>query len=222
MVSLIKQIQHALLKKAALCLAFIGLLTVSAHAQLGGPPSITVQPAVLSVGGIVTNGGIAVINATVTSLTSLKLTWYCNGYPVSSSSKYSIANVNVPLVGTVSTLTITGVSSNDAGSYSLRATNAVGSAVSSNATLIVQNLINTVVTNVVNVVSFVSAGTSMTVNGFNIKLSGPTGSNVVIQASSDLKTWMPISTNLVSSGSVSYTDTSAKVRPLRYYRAFIQ
>ena len=222
MVSLMRQVQHALLKKVALCLAFMGLLTVSAYAQLGGPPNITVQPVVLSVGGIVTNGGIAIINATVTSLTSLKLTWYCNGSRVSSSSKYSIANVNVPLVGTVSTLTITGVSSNDAGSYSLRATNAVGSAVSSNATLIVQNLINTVVTNVVNVVSFVSAETSMTVDGFRIKLSGPTGSNVVIQASTDLKTWIPVSTNLVSSGTASYTDASAKVRPLRYYRAFIQ
>ncbi|MBW8865688.1 MAG: hypothetical protein JF609_12365, partial [Verrucomicrobia bacterium] len=158
-----------------------------------------------------------------TTTTSLKGTaWYCNGQlvPASKSALTSIAN----LVYT-STLTLSNVSFINAGSYTLRATNINifnASSVSSPAIVVVANLVNTVVTNAVNVVSFVSAETAMTVNGFNIKLSGPTGSNVVIQASTDLKTWVPISTNLVSSGSVSYTDASAKVRPLRYYRAFIQ
>jgi len=62
----------------------------------------------------------------------------------------------------------------------------------------------------------------MTVNGFKIQLSGPAGSNYVIQASSDLKNWIPIATNAAPTGSISYTDAAAKNLALRYYRAKIQ
>jgi len=55
-----------------------------------------------------------------------------------------------------------------------------------------------------------------------LHLQGQPSQAYEIQASTDLKTWIPVSTNLVSSGTASYTDASAKVRPLRYYRAFIQ
>jgi hypothetical protein len=41
----------------------------------------------------------------------------------------------------------------------------------------------------------------------------------VIYASTDLAVWTPIATNAVSSGSVTYTDTSATNRSFRYYRA---
>lgn len=216
--SFTRLIRYAL-SKGAICLVFMGILAISARAQV---VNIT-QPVVLSVDSVVTNGGVAVMNATITSFYSLKtVAWYCNGVPV-PAAKCTVANVAVPLVGTVSTLTMTGVSTTNAGVYTLRATNVASySAVSLGTTLQVQNIISTVVSNVVNVVSFVSAETAMTVNGFNIKLSAPTGSNVVIQASSDFKTWTPISTNLVSGGTVSYTDAAAKVQPLRYYRAFIQ
>jgi len=221
MVSFARLIQHALLKKAALCLVFIGLLATHAQAQLGGPPIVAVQPAVLSVGGIVTNGGIAVINATVTSSTALTIAWYCNGKPV-PAGKCAIANVAVPLVGTVSTLTITGVSPTNAGAYMLRATNWTGSAVSSNATLLVQNLASTVVTTVTNVVSFVSTQTGMTDSGFRLQLTGPGGSNVVVQASTDLVHWTSIATNNIpGDGNYSYTDSTAKTRPGRYYRVYL-
>jgi len=221
MVNLSRLIQYPLLKQGLLCFVFIGLLTSTARAGLGGPPNVTVQPVVLSLDGIVTNGGIAVINATVTSITSLTLAWYCNGKPV-PAGKCTVANVAVPLVGTVSTLTITGVAATNAGAYMLRATNSVGSVVSSNANLLVQNVINVVVSNTLNLVDFVAGSTGMTTNGFKIQLSGPTGSNVVVQASTDLKNWTSISTNLVSGGSASYTDTSATNRVFRYYRAYVK
>ena len=62
----------------------------------------------------------------------------------------------------------------------------------------------------------------MTANGFQIQLSGPAGSNYVIQASADLKNWTPISTNAAPTGSISYTDVAAKNLPFRYYRAVTQ
>jgi len=117
---------------------------------------------------------------------------------------------------------MTGVASTNAGSYTLHAKNASGTTISSPAIVLVANLVNTVVSNVVNVVDFVAGSTGMTSNGFKIQLSGPTGSNVVVQASSDLVHWTSISTNLVSGGNASYTDTAAKSLPGRYYRAYIQ
>jgi Immunoglobulin domain len=198
------------LLKVAICLVFIGFFARVGHAQLGAP-YIVVQP----VGISVQNGGTATILATAASLTPMKLYWYCNGQPVPTTNT-SVVNLNVVL-GTQSTLTINNFSSANAGSYSLRVTNASNlSAVSDNATVIV------VVSTVSNVVNFVSSGIGLTAKGFNIQLSAPTGSNVVIQASTDCKTWVPISTNTATGGSVSYTDTAAVSLPLRYYRALIK
>ena len=208
-----RHIRSSLLKVAIL-LAFIGFSGIG-HAQiLGGPPTFAVQPLGLSV----QNGGSALITATVVDVaSSLKsLVWYCNGQPVPTTNT-TVANVVVPLVGTVSTLTINSLSPANAGNYSLRATNAANlSAVSHNATVIV------VVSTVSNVVNFVTSGIGLTAKGFNIQLSAPTGSNVVIQASTDCKTWVPISTNIATGGSVSYTDTAAISLPGRFYRALIK
>ena len=198
------------LLKVAICLVFIGFFARIGHAALGAP-YIVVQPLGLSV----QNGGTAIITATAASLTPMKLYWYCNGKPVPTTNT-TVLNVNA-LVGTVSTLTINSLSSANAGNYSLRVTNLSNlSAVSSSATVIV------LVSTVSNVVNFVTSGIGLTPKGFNIQLSAPTGSNVVIQASSDLKTWVPISTNTATGGSVSYMDTAAVSLPLRYYRALIK
>jgi hypothetical protein len=201
--------------KAALCLVFISFMTAKSQAQLGGPPVIAVQPLGLSV----QDGGTAIITATATSLTKMQLYWFCNGQPVSATN-CAVLNVYVPLVGTVSTLTIKNTAANNAGTYSLRVTNAVGSAVSSGATLIV--LTSTISNTLSNVVSFVSTETHMVTGGFKLQLSGPVGSNVVVEASSDLKNWTPVYTNQVTTGSITYTDAVANTLPARYYRAKIQ
>jgi hypothetical protein len=201
------------LVKGLICFVFAAL-SISAKAQF--TPTIVVQPAVLSLDGIVTNGGIATIQTTVTSLSSLSLSWYCNGQLVPSSK---VVTANVPLVGIVSTITLTGVSAANAGKYYFCATNAVGHVTSSNATLVVQSVVGTVTGTTSNVVNFVTdATTGLTTNGFKIRLSGPTGSNVVIEASADLSHWYPISTNTFASGAVSFTDTDAKNHTFRYYR----
>ena len=199
------------LQKMPVWLVILGLSIAKDQAQIGTPPNIAVQP----VGIAVQNGDTAVLTATATSVTSMKFYWYFNGQPVSAANA-CVTNVAVPLVGTVSTLTLSNVTSANAGAYSLRITNGVGSAISSNATLIV------LASAVSNVVNFVSSGTGLIVSGFKVQLSGPAGSNYVIEASTDLKNWTPIATNFSSTGSVTFTDTVARTLPFRVYRAKTQ
>jgi hypothetical protein len=74
------------------------------------------------------------------------------------------------------------------------------------------------------VISTTISGVSAAMNssGFNVQFSAPIGSNVVIEASTDMVHWTPVVTNYISSGSVSFTDTSANLYPSRYYRAHTQ
>jgi hypothetical protein len=204
---LVKYQLHAV----AVCLVFFGFLTAKSDAQIGTPPIIAVQP----LGLAVQNGGTAILTTTAVSISTMKFYWLFNDEPVPTSNT-TVVNVNVPLVGTVSTLTVENVRAASAGKYSVRIVNGVGSVASSNATLIV------LASTVSNVLNIVSTGTGMTANGFQLQLSGPSGSNYVIQASTDLKNWVPISTNAAPTGSVSYTDAAAINLPFRYYRAMVQ
>jgi hypothetical protein len=156
----------------------------------------------------------AIISATVApSLTPQKFYWFFNGQPIVSNADITVSNgINLAL-DIISALVVNNASSSNAGIYSLRITNGVGSAVSSNATLTVLSPTATIY--------FVTSGIGFSADGFQIQLSGPAGSNFVIQASSDLKTWVSISTNPAPTGSVSYLDTSAKTNTVRFYRAFI-
>jgi len=52
--------------------------------------------------------------------------------------------------------------------------------------------------------------------GFNV--IGPAGSNVVIQASTDLQTWSPLQTNLLGSGPLHFSDAQAPANVQRFYR----
>jgi hypothetical protein len=53
--------------------------------------------------------------------------------------------------------------------------------------------------------------------GFNV--SGPSGFNIVIQTSSDLKTWVPLQTNLLGSGPLYFSDPQSVTNTQRFYRA---
>lgn len=200
------------LRKAAICLAFFGFLTAKCVAGLGLPPVIAVPP----LGLAVQNGGTAILTATATSLTSMQLTWLYKGQPIQNPQ---VVNVVVPLVGTVSTLTIPNVSPANEGAYSIQAHNGGGTVTSSDATLIV---LTTTVSNVLNVVNIVTTGTGLTPNGFQLNLTKPANSNCVIEASADLRNWTAISTNSVASTNVSFLDTAATNMTFRYYRARLQ
>lgn len=200
------------LKKAAICLAFFAFLTANSQAGLLYPPAIAVQP--LGVG--VQNGGTAVLTATATSLTKMEITWRFNGVPITNAQ---VANVVVPLVGTVSTLTILNVSPANQGAYSMKVENGGGEVVSQDATLLV---LGNVVTGVLNTVSVLTSGTGMTTNGFQLNLIKPATSNCVVDASANLKDWTPVYTNSTSSTNISYTDIAAKNMAFRYYRVRMQ
>jgi hypothetical protein len=53
-------------------------------------------------------------------------------------------------------------------------------------------------------------------NHFNV--IGPSGSNVVIQASADLQTWIPLQTNLLGSGPLYFSDAQSPANTRRFYR----
>ena len=54
---------------------------------------------------------------------------------------------------------------------------------------------------------------------FGFNLIGPSGSNVVIQASADLQTWIPLQTNLLGSGPLYFSDSQSTNNVQRFYRA---
>jgi hypothetical protein len=55
--------------------------------------------------------------------------------------------------------------------------------------------------------------------GFNV--TGPSGSNMVIQASTDLQTWFPLQTNQLGSGPLYFSDSQSPANVQRFYRAQI-
>jgi hypothetical protein len=189
-----------------------GVFTANAQAQIFGPPSFVVQPLGISV----QNGGTALLTTSAASvpLPITSVTWYYNDKAISAGNA-SIVTVNLGVSAT-SVLTITNFSSANAGNYKVKIANASGSVSSSNVVVIA---LGNVVPAVVNLVS---SGTGMIKEGFKLQISAPIGSNVVIEATSDLSNWSPIATNNATTGSVTYTDTVAKVVSCRFYRAKLQ
>jgi hypothetical protein len=56
---------------------------------------------------------------------------------------------------------------------------------------------------------------------FGFDLSGPSGSNVVIEASTNLGTWIPLQTNLLGSGLLHFSDSQSSTNRQRFYRAYL-
>jgi len=80
------------------------------------------------------------------------------------------------------------------------------------ALVVVLNTVN-------NVLTAVTGASKMLTSGFKLQFSAPTGSNVVIEATSNMNNWSAIYTNVASGGSVTYTDAVAKTASCRFYRA---
>jgi hypothetical protein len=54
---------------------------------------------------------------------------------------------------------------------------------------------------------------------FGFDVTGPAGSNVVIQASTDLQTWIPLRTSLLGGGPLYFSDPQSTTNTQRFYRA---
>lgn len=55
-------------------------------------------------------------------------------------------------------------------------------------------------------------------NGFGFNLQGPTGSVVVVECSSNLLNWMPLTTNTLSSSPWHFSDPSSRTKSKQFYR----
>jgi hypothetical protein len=54
---------------------------------------------------------------------------------------------------------------------------------------------------------------------FGFDVTGPSGFNIVIQASTDLHTWIPLQTNMLGSGLLYFSDPQSTTNVQRFYRA---
>ena len=113
------------------------------------------------------------------------------------------------------TLTLTNVQTTNAGNFAVVITNAFGSVTSSPAML--------TVTNPPLALTFTGTNGAAGFGGgpFSFWITGPPGSNVVIAASTDLQTWIPLTTNPLGAG-FTFTDALATNYLRRFYRATLQ
>jgi hypothetical protein len=183
------------LKTGALPLLLCCLLPDRSHAQIGIKPVIIAQPT----NTIVTNGVTATFKVEAYSLLGVTYSWYRNGVKLSNTSKISGTDG--------ATCTILNAGYADVGNYYAEVRNLVGPVDSSTATLSL----------IYPPVYIFSA--QMATNGLRMQMSGPNASNYIISASANLTDWTSISTNSALTGSVVFTDTSARTRPMQFYRA---
>ena len=156
------------------------------------PLEFTIQPQTLS-----TAVGATAIFAITNVIGQGPFTyqWQCSNTNISGATNTSLSLTNVQL--------------NQAGTYSLVTGNGYGN-VTNNAVLAVQQMMfNAGLTNLV-----------MTTNGLKLELDSVYAANsVVIFASTDLVSWLPIFTNPPAAGSVLFLDSAATNAALRFYRA---
>lgn len=195
------------LQKLAICSVFA---VFAAKAEAGGliVPTVTAQPSNTNV----LNGDTATFTVSAQCLLNAigSVTWY---YTSNNTTKVvATDSFLVTLFSVSSTLTVNNVSSNNVGSYYAVIQDLLGGTVKS----------STAALGIIPPVTALTAGSGMMSKGFKLKFSGPTGSNLVVQASSDLVHWTPISTNVLTGGSVTYTDTVAQTQPRRFYRAMLK
>lgn len=170
---------------------------VTANATLilflsNAPPTVTLQPQDRSV----LTGGDATFSVSAQGTPPLGFYWQFDG-------------VNLP-GATASVLTLTNVSSAQAGQYRAVITNAFGSVTSSVARLTVQEAL---------VVQPRLAGPTLSNGFFHFCVTGPTPTNFVLWRATALTNWIPIRTNWVSDGSLEISEPLLPGMPASFYRA---
>jgi len=155
---------------------------------------ITSQPQSL----VVTPGTNISFSVGVAGIGPVSYQWLFNGTNMPGATNATISLTNIPAA--------------DAGFYQVVATNIYESVTSSAASLSILG---------VPPVFDSSHGNFQYTNGqVYLRLSGLTGQGVVvISASSNLVSWVPIYTNASAFGSIPVIDTGASNQPARYYRA---
>lgn len=113
---------------------------------------------------------------------------------------------------TNSTLSLTNVQQGQAGNYTVSVSNVLNSVTSSPASL-------AVAMPTLDVAPAPPPG--MSASGFGFQVSVPVGLKYVVLASSDLHNWTALATNISSSATSVFTDTTASNYSCRFYRAML-
>ena len=112
--------------------------------------------------------------------------------------------VNLPNA-TNASLTLNAIGATNCGNYVVCVTNTFNTVMSIAATLGLETPLH-----------FLSPRTAA--DGLHLSLSGPSGTNYVIECSTDFALWIPLATNRAQTGFADYVDFSATNR-LCFYRA---
>lgn len=189
-----------------------GLFTARAQAGLLAPAiTVSTSSTNVSIGDSVTVTVVAHCNLGVLSSASCL---FSNG-SLPTNVVFSILSGVLNIDSTVTnTLTISHVTSASAGTYTVQYSDLLG--------LLNLNASVPITLNLTPTVTALTSVSGMIKQGFKISFSAPTGSNVVIQASSDMSNWSPLCTNVVANGTLTYTDAVAQTASCRFYRAKIQ
>ena len=156
------------------------------------PLEFAIQPAAIS-----TSAG-ATAKFSVTNLIGVgpfTYQWQCNSTNIDGATNTS--------------LSLTNVQASQSGNYSVVVTNAFGT-ITNYAMLAVQSFV------------FNNGSTNLlfTTNGLQLQLNGVYATNsVILYASTDLVSWLPILTNAATTGSAQFVDSAATNWPQRFYRA---
>ena len=106
---------------------------------------------------------------------------------------------------TNATLVITSVEPSQAGLYTVALSNFVSGVVSAPAALVVMP-------------SSGVGAPGLTADGFGFGLRGPAGLSIVVETSTNLHQWLPLSTNSFDSGWFQFMDPDPATKPMRFYR----
>ncbi len=158
-------------------------------------PDITTPPE----GQTIALGQSAYMTVTATGTAPLSYQWSRNG---------------VSLLGaTNSTLVLSPVQSLNAGNYTVFVTNNFGSITSSPATLVVTNF---------PIVLSVTPSVSTTEGGFSFGATVPRGATYIVLASTNMVTWVPIVTNVLSETNFIFKDPASTNYNSRFYRVVVR
>jgi hypothetical protein len=118
--------------------------------------------------------------------------------------QWSKDGVSIP-TATNATLLIPNVQPSQAGFYAVAISNGLAGVVSAPAALAVMSTSG-------------AGAPGFTSNQFGFGLSGPAASSFVVEASTNLQTWLPLSTNTFGAGLFQFLDPGSATNPIRFYR----
>jgi hypothetical protein len=142
-------------------------------------------------GGMVPQGSTVSLSVVDAALSPLTYQWNKDGAPIATATN--------------ATLLIPNVQPSQAGLYAVAISNGLTGVVSAPAALAVMS----------------SSGLSapgFTSNQFGFGISGPPASTFVVEASTNLRTWLPLSTNTFGAGLFQFVDPGSTTNPIRFYR----